>query len=98
MERVKGDLLRLRASLEVKLSDHGVTGPRADNVIGLKVADQLPIKVTIFGSTSVHRTRSRPTRRVPDKTAETQATQTGARHVGAVDTSASDAIADRFCA
>ncbi len=52
MERVKGDLLRLRASFEVKLSDHGVTGPTGgDNVIGLKVADRLPIKVTVFGST-----------------------------------------------
>jgi polyisoprenoid-binding protein YceI len=52
MERVKGDLIRLRASLQIKLSAHGVTGPTGgSNTIGLKVADTMPVKVTIFGST-----------------------------------------------
>jgi polyisoprenoid-binding protein YceI len=52
MERVKGDLMRLRARLTVKLSDHGVTGPTGGaNTVGLKVADVMPVRVTIFGST-----------------------------------------------
>ena len=51
MRRAKGDLVRLRASFEIKLSDYNVLGPKGSNVIGLKVADNLPIKVTVFGST-----------------------------------------------
>jgi polyisoprenoid-binding protein YceI len=52
MERVKGDLIRLRASMEIKLSAHNVLGPKGGtNIIGLKVADAMPVKVTIFGST-----------------------------------------------
>jgi polyisoprenoid-binding protein YceI len=52
MERVKGDLIRLRASFQIKLSAHGVMGPTGgSNTVGLKVADVMPVKVTIFGST-----------------------------------------------
>jgi polyisoprenoid-binding protein YceI len=51
MERVKGDLMRIRAEFKIKLSDYKVTGPPGSDVIGLKVADTLPIKVSIFGST-----------------------------------------------
>jgi polyisoprenoid-binding protein YceI len=52
MERVKGDLLRLRGRFQIKLSDHGVYGPVGGaNAVGLKVADVMPVRVTIFGST-----------------------------------------------
>ncbi len=51
MRRVKGDLVRIRGDFEVKLSDYGITGPRGSDTIGLKVADTLRIKVTVFGST-----------------------------------------------
>lgn len=51
MKRVKGDLLRIRAEFDVKLSDYGITGPPGSDTIGLKVADKQVIKVTVFGST-----------------------------------------------
>lgn len=51
MKRVKGDLLRIRAEFDVKLSDYGITGPPESGVIGLKVSDTQAIKVTVFGST-----------------------------------------------
>lgn len=52
MRRVKGDLVRLRSQFTVKLSDYGVLGPQgAEKLIGLKVADDIEIKATIFGST-----------------------------------------------
>ena len=51
MKRVKGDLLRLRSEFKLKLSDYGITGPPASGTIGLKVADTLDIRVTVFGST-----------------------------------------------
>ncbi len=51
MKRVKGDLLRVRSEFKLKLSDYGVTGPPGSDTIGLKVADTLEIKVTVFGST-----------------------------------------------
>jgi polyisoprenoid-binding protein YceI len=51
MERVKGDLNRLRADFKIKLSDYKVYGPPNSGTIGLKVADELPIKVSVFGST-----------------------------------------------
>lgn len=51
MKRVKGDLLRLRSEFKLKLSDYGVTGPPGSDTIGLKVADTLVVKVTVFGST-----------------------------------------------
>jgi polyisoprenoid-binding protein YceI len=51
MKRVKGDLLRVRASFSIKLSDYGVTGPKGSETIGLKVADKLEIKVAVFCST-----------------------------------------------
>lgn len=51
MQRIKGDLLRMRASLQIKLSDFNIYGPPGSGTIGLKVADELPIKVAVFGST-----------------------------------------------
>jgi polyisoprenoid-binding protein YceI len=51
MERVKGDLCRIRADFQIKLSDYKILGPPASGTIGLKVADTLPIKVSVFGST-----------------------------------------------
>jgi len=51
MERVKGDLIRLRADFQVKLSDYGVHGPVGSDTVGLKVAETLPIKASVFGST-----------------------------------------------
>jgi len=51
MRRVKGDLLRLRASFDLSLAEYGITGPAGSDFIGLKVADTLKIKVTVFGST-----------------------------------------------
>jgi len=51
MRRAKGDLVRLRADFKIKLSDYGVFGPAGSDFIGLKVANELPIKVTVFGST-----------------------------------------------
>jgi polyisoprenoid-binding protein YceI len=49
--RVKGDLLRVRAQFTVKLSDHGVTGPKASDTLGLTVADEIEIRAAVFGST-----------------------------------------------
>jgi len=51
MRRVKGDLLRIRATFDVKLADYGIAGPAGSDYIGLKVADTVRIKVTVFGST-----------------------------------------------
>lgn len=50
-QKVKGDLVKLRAEFKLKLSDYAVTGPKASEMIGLKVADEIEIKATIFGST-----------------------------------------------
>ncbi len=51
MRRVKGDLIRLRATFEIKLADYGITGPPGSGVIGLKVAETVEIRATVFGST-----------------------------------------------
>jgi polyisoprenoid-binding protein YceI len=51
MERVKGDLIRLRADFQIKLADYHVRGPVGSDTIGLKVAEVLPIKASVFGST-----------------------------------------------
>jgi polyisoprenoid-binding protein YceI len=51
MKRVKGDLIRIRAEFDVKLSDYGITGPPGSDTIGLKVSEVQAIKVTVFGST-----------------------------------------------
>ncbi|MEK6676708.1 MAG: YceI family protein, partial [Planctomycetota bacterium] len=51
MRRVKGDLFRIRADFELKLADYGITGPPGSDFIGLKVADTVKIKVTVFAST-----------------------------------------------
>lgn len=51
MQRVKGDLIRLRAQFEILLSDYEIFGPKGTDIIGLKVSNKLPIKVTVFGST-----------------------------------------------
>ncbi len=51
MKRVKGDLVRIRADFQVKLSDYGITGPTGSDTVGLKVSDDQAIRVTVFGST-----------------------------------------------
>ncbi len=51
MIRTKGDLIRLRADLQIKLSDYKILGPPASDTIGMRVSDDLPIKVAVFGST-----------------------------------------------
>lgn len=51
MRRVKGDLIRIRAEFDLKLADYGLTGPPGSDWIGLKVAEVVKIKVTVFGST-----------------------------------------------
>ena len=50
-KKVKGDLFRARSEFKVKLSDYGVTGPKGAEIIGLKVNDEIGVKVTVFGST-----------------------------------------------
>lgn len=66
MKRVKGDLIRIRAEFGVKLSDFGIKGPIGADTIGLKVADDIQIKVTVFGSTE-----NPPEALTPDKAAAT---------------------------
>lgn len=51
LRRVKGDLIRIRAEFDVKLSDFAITGPKGSDFIGLKVGDTIRVKVTVFGST-----------------------------------------------
>ncbi len=51
MRRVKGDLISIRAEFEVRLADYGLTGPPGSDWIGMKVAEVVKIKVTVFGST-----------------------------------------------
>jgi polyisoprenoid-binding protein YceI len=51
LRRVKGDIVRLRSEFPLKLSDYGVHGPPGSDFIGLKVADTIKIKVSIYGST-----------------------------------------------
>jgi polyisoprenoid-binding protein YceI len=50
-KRVKGDLLRIRAEWDVKLSDYGITGPPGSDTIGLKVSDTIVVKVSVYCST-----------------------------------------------
>lgn len=50
MQRAKGDLISVRANFEFKLSDYKITGPGDSAMIGLKVADVQPIRVSIFAS------------------------------------------------
>jgi polyisoprenoid-binding protein YceI len=51
MQRVMGDLIRIRAKFDILLSDYKIFGPAGTNIIGLKVANNLPIWITVFGST-----------------------------------------------
>lgn len=51
MRRVKGDLIRIRSKFGIKLSDYGVSGPAGSDTIGLKVSDDIEIRITVFGST-----------------------------------------------
>jgi len=51
MRRVKGDLLRIRAGFDVLLKDYGIVGPSGSDFIGLKVAETVNVKITVFGST-----------------------------------------------
>ncbi len=53
MRRVKGDLIRIRAKFSLSLADYGVKGPQGSDIIGLKVSDNIDLKVTVFGSTEV---------------------------------------------
>ena len=58
MVRVKGDIMRIRGSFEVKLSDFNITGPKGSNMIGLKVSEVQKVRFTVLGSTSSGRPRS----------------------------------------
>lgn len=49
--RAKGDLILLRSKFGVKLSDYGIGGPQGSDVIGLKVSNEIEVRVTVFGST-----------------------------------------------
>lgn len=51
MKRAKGDLLRIRSDFKLKLSDYGIAGPKGADTIGLKVSDELEVKVSVFSST-----------------------------------------------
>ncbi len=48
---VRGDVCRIRADFQVKLSDFGITGPPGSETIGVKVADAQDVQVTVFGAT-----------------------------------------------
>ncbi len=50
-ERIKGDLLRIRAEFNVKLADYDITGPKASQIVGLKVANDIAVKASVYGST-----------------------------------------------
>lgn len=49
--RTRGDLLRVRAEFDVKPADYGVVGGAGGDTIGLKVAETLRIRATVFGTT-----------------------------------------------
>ncbi len=49
-KRASGDLISLRASFGIKLSDFHVTGPKTSETIGLKVADLQRIRASLFAS------------------------------------------------
>ncbi len=49
--RTKGDLLRVRTEFDVKPADYGVAGGAGGDTIGLKVAETLRIRATVFGTT-----------------------------------------------
>lgn len=51
MKLVKGDVVRIRADFELKLSDYGITGPAGSEIIGMKVSDVQTLKVAVFGAT-----------------------------------------------
>jgi polyisoprenoid-binding protein YceI len=51
LKRAKGDLVRLRGEFQIKLSDFGVTGPPMSDFLGPRVANNLVIQFTVFGST-----------------------------------------------
>jgi polyisoprenoid-binding protein YceI len=51
-KRAAGDLLRIRAEFPVKLSEFEVKGPAGSDVIGLKVADEIQVKVSAYASTT----------------------------------------------
>ena len=51
MKVVKGDLIRLRAEFELKLSDFGISGPKGSETIGMKVSDVQKIKISVFAAT-----------------------------------------------
>jgi polyisoprenoid-binding protein YceI len=47
----KGDVVRIRGRLDLKLSDYGVTGPKGSTYfVGVRVADVQKIQFTVFAS------------------------------------------------
>jgi len=50
--KLPGDLLAVRASFNVNLSDFGVTGPTGADLIGSKVGDTIELAVSLVGSTA----------------------------------------------
>lgn len=50
-KRLPGDLLAVRARLELKLSDFGITGPKGMGIIGSKVGETITVEVSLMGNT-----------------------------------------------
>ncbi|MBI4720743.1 MAG: YceI family protein [Chitinivibrionia bacterium] len=51
-KRLPGDLLAIRAELELTLSDFGITGPKGMGIIGSKVGETIAVGVSIMGNTA----------------------------------------------
>ena len=50
--KLPGDLLAARASFDVNLSDHDVTGPAGMGLIGSKVGETISVEVSLVGTSS----------------------------------------------
>jgi len=49
--RLAGNLLAVRAEFEVRLADHGITGPQGMEIIGAKVGEVITIEVSLVAGT-----------------------------------------------
>lgn len=49
-KQMKGDIVRIRSEFKLKLSDYGIAGPKGAEIIGLKVADEIQLNVSIYGA------------------------------------------------
>ncbi len=50
--RLPGNLLGVRADLEVPLADFGITGPADQDIVGTKVGDVIAVSVSLTGTTA----------------------------------------------